>query len=276
MPIYVCVNDSIRHLGLVDDETIQLDAAALQLAALDHPDADLSDYGETLSAVAERLAAVGGNAESSVARAEALARVIGGEFGFEGDRETYDDPANADMIQVIERRRGLPVSLAILYVAAARRVGWPAEALDTPGHVLIRIGDDIGSVLVDPFNGGGVVEPRQVAALLSDGIGADGSVMPEHLAPMPNRAVLLRLLLNAATRGERRGDPERALTLYERMTIIAPASGHAWWERARLELMLGDVGAARLSLSSMLEMTRDATTRTRIAAALDSLAGTDR
>lgn len=270
------MNESILHLGLVDDEAILLDAAALELAALDHPGTDLADYAETLAAIADRLAVLGGDALSSIARAQRLARVIADEFGFIGDSETYDDAANADMIAVIDRRRGLPVSLAILYVAAARRLGWPTYALNTPGHVLVRIGKDVDPVLIDPFNGGVLVEPRQLAALLVQVLGADGTAASEHLAPMSNRAVLVRLLLNQATRAERGGDPRRALTLYGRMTTVAPSSGHAWWERARLELVHGDVGAARSSLSAMLEMTRDPTTRTHIVAALDDLEGTER
>ena len=134
------MTDTILHLGLVDDDAILLDAAALELAALDHPEADLAEHAETLTAITNRLAMFGGDVPSSAARAAMLARVIAQEQGFIGDRETYDDPANADMICVIRRRRGLPVSLAIIYVAAARRLGWPAYALNTPGHVLVRIG----------------------------------------------------------------------------------------------------------------------------------------
>lgn len=265
------MNDSILHLGLIDDEAILLDAAALELAALDHPGADLDDYGELLATIADRLATEGGDAHSSVARATLLARVIADAFGFTGDRDSYDDPANADMIRVIDRRRGLPVTLAILYVAAARRLGWPAAALNTPGHVLVRIGDGRSAVLVDPFNDGALVEPRQLAALL-----AQAPASGEPATAMSNRAILTRLLLNEATRAERSGDPGRALTLYARMTTIAPAGGHAWWERARLELAHDDVPAARASLSAMLEMTRDVATRANIAEALQNLAGAER
>jgi regulator of sirC expression with transglutaminase-like and TPR domain len=270
------MNDAILHLGLIDDDAILLDAAALELALLDQPETDLDVHVDTLTAITERLAVLGGEAQSSAARAAVLAEVIAGEFGFAGDRVAYDDPANADLIQVMERRRGLPVSLAILYVSAARRLSWPAHALNTPGHVLVQIGEDVAPVLIDPFNAGRIVEPAQLAALLAQTLGPDGTATSEHLAPMSNRAVLLRLLLNQATRAERGGDYERALTLYGRMTSVAPGSGHAWWERARLELMHDDVPAARSSLSAMLEMTRDPATRTHIAAALDSLAGRER
>lgn len=266
------MHEALRNLGLLDDEAIHLDVAALEIAALDHPEVDLGDYAEILTAMTERLADLGGGAVASDARAHLLARVIGREFGFVGDRETYDDPANADMIRVIDRRRGLPVSLSMLYVAAARRMGWAADALNTPGHVLVRVGADTAPVLIDPFAGGAIVGADRLVALLAPVLGQE-ALGSEHLAAMTNREVLVRLLMNQATRAEAAGDARRALTLYERMTDIAPGTGHAWWERARLELVHGQVAAARRSLSAMLEMTRDPERRAHIGAALATLAG---
>jgi regulator of sirC expression with transglutaminase-like and TPR domain len=261
----------IIHLGLLEDEAITLDAAGLELAALDHPDLDLAPYGELLSAMTERLVSLADDAASADARARLLASVIGGEFGFSGDRDTYDDPQNVDLIRVIDRRRGLPVSLSILYVAAARRLGWTADALNTPGHVLTRIGSDTAPVLIDPFDGGAIVDPDRLAALMAGILGQHAVISAEHLAPMTNRSVLVRLLTNEATREEAMGDPARALVLYERMTVIAPFHSHGWWERARLELREGDTAAARGSLSAMLETTRDPAMRIHISAALDQL-----
>jgi regulator of sirC expression with transglutaminase-like and TPR domain len=265
------MHDTILRLGLLEDEAIQLDAAALELAALDHPGADLERYVELLTELTVRLADAGETAGSAASQAAALAQVIAGEYGFAGDRATYDDPGNADLIRVIDRRRGLPVSLSILYVAAARRLGWPADALNTPGHVLVRVGPATAPVLIDPFNGGAPVGTAQLGALLSQMLGRSTAPTAEHIAPMQNRAVLVRLLMNQATRAEAAGDPDRALTLYQRMTIVAPGTGHAWWERARLELRGGDVAAARGSLSAMLEITRDPDLRMQISATLDSL-----
>lgn len=263
----------ITELGLIEDEAIQLDAAALQLAALDHPGVDLAVHVDALTSLTQRLAQLGDDAHTPGERAAALAQVFAQEHGFEGDRVAYDDPDNADLIRVLERRRGLPVSLTILYVAAARRIGWRADALNTPGHVLARIGPDTAPVLVDPFNGGAVVGQEELATLLAQVLGRSTTPVAEHLEPMTNRAVLVRLLMNQATRAEARGDAARALTLYQRMTVIAPGTGHPWWERARLELARGDTAAARASLSAMLEITRDANLRTQISAALDHLTG---
>ena len=261
----------IDHLGLLDDEAITLDAAALEIAALDHPDEPLGPYLATLEQIAKRVLAVGSEATSAADRASALAAVVAGEFGLTGDRDSYEHPDNTDLIRVIDRRRGLPVSLAIIYVAAARRLGWDADALNTPGHVLVRVGSPTEPVLIDPFNEGAVVGPPQLAALLAQMLGPRATPSADHLVPMSNRSVLVRLLTNAATRAEASGNRDRALTLFGRITTVSPSSALGWWERARLELASGDASAARGSLSALLEVTRDPDIRAQVFAALEAL-----
>jgi regulator of sirC expression with transglutaminase-like and TPR domain len=128
-------------------------------------------------------------------------------------------------------------------------------------------------VLIDPFNGGALVDHDQLARLLTSALGRGSASAAEHLAPMGNRAVLVRLLINQATRAEQAGRHNRALSIFRRITTIAPAFTHGWWDRSRLELVKGDVSAARASLSAMLETTRDHDLRTHINAALDAIAG---
>jgi len=261
----------ISAYGLMEDEEIELDLAALDLSGLDHEGVDVAPHVQLLRDIAQRLSVVGAAARTSLEQAEALVAVLAGEFGFAGDADTYDAPLNADLIRVLDRRRGLPVSLSILYVAAARRMGWTAFALNTPGHVLVRVGTD-APVIIDPFNGGGVVTPDRLLALLQRVMGQGTAPATEHVAPMSNRAVLARLLLNQASRAERSGDSPRALTVYERMTAVAPDNPDGWWELARLQLQDGAVDAARHSLSSMLEVTRDAERRELVSSALEAIA----
>lgn len=263
------MDKDLNHLGLIEEEEIALDEAGLSLALLDHPDSDLATYHDLLGAIETRLDLVGANAETATERAEALAAVLADEFGFAGDAQTYDDPANADLISVLDRRRGLPVSLSILWVAMARRLGWSADVLDVPGHVLVVVGADAAPVIVDPFAGGVRVGAEGLAALVEAYAGAGRAVA--HVAAMPNRAVLVRLIQNQASRAEQAGKGRRALELYVRMTTIAPAYPHAWWERARLELVDDDVAAARASLTAMLEITREPGLRRRVAETLGSL-----
>ncbi|MDO6415171.1 transglutaminase-like domain-containing protein [Sphingomonas sp. BIUV-7] len=264
------MDENLTRLGLIDEEAIVLDEAALQLALPDHPETDLDPYHSLLAEIALRLRAVAPDAASPHACADALSLVLNGEYGFTGDRDTYDDPANADLIRAIDRRRGLPVSLSILYVAAARRLGWSAHVLDLPGHVLVLIGEPAESVMIDPFSDGALVPAGQLVALLSASAGPSASDVVEVPA-MPNRAILARLLLNQAVRAEDGGSGRRALDLYRRITAFAPDNAHAWWQRARLELVDQDVAAARQSLAAMLEVTRDPALRVTITDTLEAL-----
>ena len=263
------MHQDLNYLGLIDEEDIALDEAALSLAALDHPGIDLTVYKALLDTVETRLKVVGGDAGTPAERAAALAEVLAGEFGFAGDADTYDDPANADLLSVLDRRRGLPVSLSIIWVAMARRLGWRADVLDVPGHALVVIGSEATPIIVDPFLGGVRVGAERLAALVEAVTGPGRA--ETYLAAMPNRAVLIRLLQNQASRAELAGRGRRALELYARMTTIAPAYPHAWWERARLELVDHEIAAARASLGAMLEITRDPTLRRRVTETLDAL-----
>ncbi len=263
--------DGIARIGLLDDEAIPLDEAALALAALDHPGVDLARYRRRIALwTAQLLARDAGHGAAQ--RAAALAAVLADDAGLVGDSASYDDPANADLVRVIDRRRGLPVTLSILYVALARRLGWSADPLNVPGHVLVQIGKDADSVVIDPFDRGRTLAPRDVGDLLARMLGRDARPEAAHFAPLGNRSTLVRLLSNQATRARQGGDIARALELHERMTVIAPGFTGLWWERARLEQLLGRVNDARVSLWSMLETTRDQALRARIAAALDALA----
>jgi regulator of sirC expression with transglutaminase-like and TPR domain len=265
--------ESIAHLGLLDDEEIELDIAALELSALDHPGVDLQPYFDLLDTLEEELRADGDDAETSEEQAGALSRLLSDRHGFVGDRESYDAPLNADMIRVLDRRRGLPVSLSILYVALARRLGWNAEALNTPSHVLVRLGPLDSPILIDPFHGGEPIGDETLERLLRQSVGPSAPIDPGHIAPLPNRLVLVRLLLNQATRAEQGGDIARAIAVYQRVVDVAPSYAQGWWDLARLQQGIGETDEARSSLSAMLEITRDAEARAKILETLGTLSG---
>ncbi len=261
------MSNAIALYGLLDDDVVPVDAVALELSALDHDGVSIKPYLEQINQMAARVLALSSEVETSAGKAAVLAIVLAEENEFTGDRQSYDAPVNADMIRVFDRRRGLPISLAIIYVAVARRLGWTAHVLNLPGHVLVSIGED-EPVLIDVFHGGAILDADEL-----DGENPlNRGTMTEQALRMSNRDVLVRLLQNQASRAEQARDYERAGAVYERMTTVAPNNPQGWGSLARLQLMFGATEPARSSLISLLEITRDPDARAQISEVLGGLA----
>src|SRR4051812_15567683 len=184
----------LAALAASDNARIDLGEAALAFAALGR-DIELAPYRRHLAQLATEfdhaLQAGGGTLEDGL---EALSAVLVERHGYEGDRDSYDSLDNADLTRVIDRRRGLPVALGILWLHTARSAGWDGYGLAFPGHFLIRIarpGDE--PALLDPFAGGRRLDTGALRLLLKSISGTQAELRPEFYAAVDDRAVLLRL-----------------------------------------------------------------------------------
>ena len=244
------IRERLTRLGQASDEALDLAETALLLASLDHSDPRLEDCRQRLGRIGDDLAATeaGRGDRSLAARARALREVLAERHGFQGDDQTYDDLANADLIRVMERRRGLPVALAILYIDAARRLGWPVEGLNFPGHFMIRLTADDGQGILDPFGGGELRDTPALRQLLKHAAGPEAELKPEHLAAVGNRDILVRLQNNIKVRLLQAGEIERAVDILERMLLIAPGQPLLWFELGGHYAGLGKLRAAMEAL----------------------------
>jgi len=258
-------------IGLLDDGDIDLIEAGIALSLADRPRGDASRLRRLMQNWAIGLQRDQAPA-SGQARALRLAGLIAGDGGFTGDTQDYENPLNADLVAVASRGCGLPIALSILYVALARRVGWRADALSLPGHVLVEVHGGGTPAMIDPFDNGSSVTLARATDIARQG---GGTPIGGRFPVLGNRQMLVRLVSNQASRARLAGDLVRALTLYERLTIIAPRISALWWERSRLEQRLGRMAAARASLTAMLETTHDPALGQRIRTTLAALARSD-
>jgi regulator of sirC expression with transglutaminase-like and TPR domain len=263
----------LAAIGCADVADIDLAETALLLGSLDMPDAEIDDCRAALAALAADLAAFAPSTEGLAERAEALAAVVAGRHGFTGDRETYEDLANANLIAVLARRRGLPVALAILYIHAARAVGWPVEGLNFPGRFLIRLGAPDGRVVLDPFDDGMVRETSSLRELLKQGAGTMAELQPEHFAAVDDREILLRLQNNIKVRLLQSDRIAEALVVLERMQLIAPASSLLWLESGSYHARLGNLRSAIEAAERSAGLASDEGLRQRAASLLQELKG---
>ncbi|MDE0705930.1 MAG: transglutaminase-like domain-containing protein [Rhodospirillaceae bacterium] len=219
----------LKALGGVPDAAIDLTGACLALAALERPWQSLDREIDHLARLADDLRgsvpAAGLPVEE---RAEAIAGVLHGRHDYRGDRESYDDLRNANLLAVIERRRGLPIALSVLWLHLARAMDWPAEGVNFPGHFLVRLSDGPERLMVDPFDDGRTVETGDLRALIKLVEGDDAELRPHHYAPAANRDILLRLQNNIKLRQIRAGRLDDARITVERMLLYAPDRAALW------------------------------------------------
>lgn len=244
----------LRQIGEAGEGPHDIARAALMLSALDHIGRPLAPYEAHLAEIAETAR----NEAHALHHAEDAARTISaimvGRFGYDGDRLTYDDPKNADTMAVIDRRRGLPVSLGILYIHAARAAGFEACGLNSPGHFLLRVDARGGHTLIDPFNGGAGLDPERMVS--HPRMGAAVGDEPHIIEPVSDVEVLLRLQNNLKLRAMNSGDRGRALEIAKRMAVIAPRKPELWIDLARLNELAGELGAASRAYEACLALVK--------------------
>ena len=198
------MNEALKSdfLHAVADAEYSTGAAALRLARLEYADLDPAPYlrqlDEMAAVVRDRFAAAGqGGARSRLAT---LTGYLYGDLGFAGDREHYEDPRNSFLNVVIERRSGIPISLAVVFLEVAARAGLPAEGVNFPGHFLVRVRDEEGNpgraLLIDPFHGGAIIPESDCHHLLRTHLGEEAVLDPAMLAAAGKHDILVRMLLN--------------------------------------------------------------------------------
>ncbi|HEY8581404.1 MAG TPA: transglutaminase-like domain-containing protein [Capillimicrobium sp.] len=181
-----------------------LDELALALAAEFRP-VDVDRAMERLDTLA---AEVDPDAIGPRAELEAVVAVLGGAHGFAGDRASYDAPANSMLDQVLERRRGLPILLSVVYVEVGRRAGIPLAGVGLPGHFVCGHVGGAEVLLVDPFNRGRPIRPVDAPAAV--------------VRPWSAHETALRMLNNLVSSFARRGDVARAIRAAE-LRLLLPA-----------------------------------------------------
>lgn len=254
------IEAELRAAGMLADDELNIGEVALALAQWDNPDKTRAPYLDELESLTDAV-------RQSLARAEApdadmiamvLANIISGRFSYRGDTETYDDPKNADLMAVIDRHKGLPVSLGILYLHVGRALGLDLAGLNFPGHFVLRLQTGQGATIIDPFNRGQTLTTADLLNLLRSIEGQQARLSPEHHVSVPARDILLRLQNNILSRALGAGEHERAREVVTRMIWFAPERAGLQFELGRIEIHAGHMGAAASAFEACRSMASDA------------------
>lgn len=220
----------LTEAGKLADDGFPLFEAALACAVHDGPDRDADAARAVANEGADHLA----RRLQSESPEEAIAESMAGDLRLQGDLMTYDHPDNADVIAIAGRRMGIPVSLGVFYLHAARRCDLDVRGVDFPGHFLLRIETREGPLALDPFSEGRVVLPSELSRrAFRAGLTPDVAGRLELLmAPMSDRAVLIRLQNNIFARAQTAGDWPRAERSALRRALLDPTDHRPWLDVA--------------------------------------------
>jgi regulator of sirC expression with transglutaminase-like and TPR domain len=237
--------------------------AALAIARVEYPSLEPARYLDALDRMGdEALARVGGGRGGSAEETmRAFHEYLYDEQGFSGNRERYDDPRNSCLNEVLDRRTGIPISLAVVYIEVARRANLKVAGVNFPGHFLLRIqsASDVGwlpngFVIVDPFHGGASLSEIDCRELLRQHVGDAAAFDPSLLEPATRHEIVVRMLVNLKRLYVRMRSFPQARVTSDLLLALDPSAIAELRDRGLLAYHLQDFGAALRDLETYLRL----------------------
>ena len=252
--------EGFQRMARGADDDIDLVRAALLIAAEHYPQLDIEDCAGRLDSLG---AALRRRLRPDIGPTDAirsLNRYMFDELGFHGASDDYYDPRNSFLNDVLERRVGIPITLAIIYITLGRTIGLPVHGISFPGHFLVRCAVRDGTVVLDPFHKGvslGIPQLKKRLASIQGEVPTN-AVLLAMLAPAGPREVLARLLRNLRSIHTHHKQYREALTATTQILELTPDNAREWRERAGLHLTLECFRAALGDFQRYLALVPDA------------------
>ena len=261
-------------LGRLADDEIDLAEAALILASIDRPRVPLEPYRRHLKLLAADVRAYVGDPDAPLnLRAEALGQVIAKRYGYVVDESIDDVVEGANLMHVIDRRRGLAVGVGILYIHVAGALGWAVEGLDFPTRFPVRLERQGVRAILDPAGGACIVGAADLRGLLKALVGNHAELDPSRYRALSNRDILLRLQNDIKVYLLRREKLDHALERVETAILFAPDAAMLWREAGLLHAHLDNVKAAVSALEEYMRRNAGDASRYRTSVLLQELRG---
>jgi len=239
------------------DDTINLAEGALVIASEEYPSLDIGAYlarlDEMGATLKRRLRADISPADTIVA----LNRFVFEENGFTGNSADYYDARNSFLNEVLDRKRGIPITLAIVYIEIGQRIGLPLQGISFPGHFLVKCPLREGAVILDPYERGmslGLDELRKRVKALGSGTEPPDPVIANMLAAAGNKEILARMLRNLKAIYTHHKDWIKALSAADRIITIMPLCAEEYRDRGTIYVNLECFRAALFDLQAYLQM----------------------
>jgi regulator of sirC expression with transglutaminase-like and TPR domain len=253
--------DSWDHVSALADDDIPLLRATLMIALDEYPDLDIEAYEARCTDYERQLAPRIEGLDGVQPRLAAINRYLFDELGFSGNQQDYYDPRNSYLNEVLDRKLGIPISLGIIQMELARRLGVPLEGVSFPGHFLVRLPVDGGLLVLDPYHKGRSVDAQELKQRAKPHLGGndiDDQQLLQILAPASHRAILMRMLRNLKGLYNDREMWDKALRCADRLVRLDAQQADELRDRGQLYMRIGYSAGARADLSRYLQIRPDA------------------
>ena len=248
--LYVAFREAIDH----PEDEIDLGRAAVAIATQEYPDLKIDDCLSQLDALGQAVELRMGDEKNPYRIIAALNTVLFKELGFQGNRSEYYDPKNSFLNDVITRKKGIPISLSVIYMEVARRVGVSLAGVGLPGHFLVKYEDDAVEILIDVFNGGEIRFREDLERMLQQLYRGQVSYQAGFVAALGKRDILRRMLNNLKWIYLERGEPLKSLSVLDQLVILDPRSASEIRDRGLLYITLERYAQALEDLDSYLRL----------------------
>lgn len=219
-----------------EDSELDLAEAALCIALTEYPRLDTAAQLKRLDDLAAQVRS--DPACSPLTNIQAMNEVLFERENFSGDEEEYDDPRNSYLNDVLDRKKGIPITLSLVYTEVARRRGLPVVGVGFPGHFLAKYLTGSSEIIIDPFHRGAILRREDCAERLKHFLGKEVELRPEHLLASTKKQILARVLNNLKGSYFRRQNFPKVLTLIELALAINPASPQEIRDRGMIYFLM--------------------------------------
>jgi regulator of sirC expression with transglutaminase-like and TPR domain len=247
-------------LAGLDDDQIPLLGSALLIAHDEYPDLDAAACDAMVEAHVASLRPEVTAIDGAPLKMQAINHRLFNELGYAGNHDEYYDPRNSYLNEVLARRLGNPISLAVVQMEVAHRLGVPLDGVSFPGHFLVRLPVDDGVLVMDPFNRGRPLNAEELRQRARPHFGEDvpDEALLQILDPAPPRAILVRMLRNLHALYAENGDWPRAVRCADRILRLLPDNADAMRDRGLGYAELGHVAGAARDLARYLQASPEA------------------
>ncbi|HYP08741.1 MAG TPA: transglutaminase-like domain-containing protein [Bryobacteraceae bacterium] len=238
-----------------------LDVAALQIATVEYPEIFPSSFVELLDSYGRELKERVNPTADGEEFIQTMNEYLFEELGFQGNQDDYYHPANSCLNEVLTKRTGIPISLSVVYMEIARRVGRKVHGIGLPGHFIVQYEDADITAFIDPFHAGRLMFETECYELAHEITGLDISSDSTVLKPVSKRQILIRMLNNLRSVYFQRQQPLKAIEVLNLLIEADPGSPDEYKQRGVCLAQVNRFAQARADLEAYLKLSPDAADR---------------